>query len=137
MEAFFLDAVEHRYLEEGSSCNVFFVLSNGIVVTPSLEDTILPGITRKSVLQLAREQGLNTEERRVPVEEVFSDAREAFVTGTAAGIAYIQSITHEGRTVEFSGGKMGEVTRSLLTTLKGIQYGALPDRHGWMFPALS
>jgi len=134
MEAFFLDAREHRYFEEGSSCNVFFVLKNGIVVTPSLEDTILPGITRKSVLLLAQEQGLKTEERRVSVEEVFSDVREAFVTGTAAGIAHIESITHEGKTAEFSGGKMGDVTAALLKTLKGIQYGAVADSHGWMFP---
>jgi branched-chain amino acid aminotransferase len=136
MEAFFLDAREHRYFEEGSSCNVFFVRKDGTLVTPSLEDTILPGITRKSVLILAGEMGIKTEERRVSVEEALSDMKESFVTGTAAGISLIESITHEGKTAVYSGGKMGEVTRALLRKLKGIQYGAEPDTHGWMFPAI-
>ncbi len=135
MEAIFLDAKEHRYFEEGSSCNIFFVMKNGTIVTPSLEDTILPGITRKSVLQLARESGIKTEERRVAVEEVFQDAAEAFVTGTAAGITYFDSLTHEGKTVSFGSGKIGEVTLGLLKTLKGIQFGALPDAHEWMVPS--
>ena len=65
MEALFLDAREHQYFEEGSSCNLFFVMKNGTLVTPSLEDTILPGITRRSVLLLAKEKGVATEERRV------------------------------------------------------------------------
>lgn len=136
MEAIFLDARERRFFEEGSSCNIFFVMKNGSVVTPSLEDTILPGITRKSVLVLARDQGLKTEERRIGVEEAFSDARECFVSGTAAGVSHIESITHDGRTAVFGDGKMGDVTRSFLKALKGIQYGAVPDTHGWMVPAL-
>jgi branched-chain amino acid aminotransferase len=136
MEAIFLDAREHAFFEEGSSCNIFFVMKNGTLVTPSLEDTILPGITRKSILVLAAEKGLATEERRVSVKEVFAKARECFVSGTAAGITPIESITHEGREAVFSGRAVGEVTRGLLKTLKGIQYGALPDTHHWMFPAL-
>jgi branched-chain amino acid aminotransferase len=136
MEAVFLDAREHAYFEEGSSCNLFFVMKSGALVTPSLEDTILPGITRRSVLVLAREKGIAVEERRVSVKEVFADARECFVSGTAAGITSIESITHEGREAVFSGRAVGEVTRDLLKTLKGIQYGAVPDTHGWMFPAL-
>jgi branched-chain amino acid aminotransferase len=65
MEALFLDAREHAYFEEGSSCNIFFVMKNGSLVTPSLEDTILPGITRKSILVLAKEKGIAVEERRI------------------------------------------------------------------------
>jgi branched-chain amino acid aminotransferase len=136
MEAVFLDAEEHQYFEEGSSCNLFFVMKNGTLVTPSLEDTILPGITRKSVLVLAKEKGLRTEERRVSVKEVFSKATECFVAGTAAGITPLESLTHEGKEAVFSGRAVGDVTKDLLKTLKGIQYGALPDTHGWMFPAL-
>jgi branched-chain amino acid aminotransferase len=136
MEAVFLDAREHEYFEEGSSCNIFFVMKDGTLVTPSLEDTILPGITRKSVLILAQEKGMRTEERRVSVTEVFSNARECFVSGTAAGITPIESITHEGREVAFCSRKTGEATRELLVALKGLQYGAAPDTHGWMFPAL-
>ena len=69
------------------------------------------------------------------VEEVFQNAKEAFVTGTAAGITHFDSLTHEGRTVNFGSGKMGDVTHGLLKTLKGIQFGAVPDTHEWMFTA--
>ncbi len=132
MEAIFLDAAEQRYIEEGSSCNIFFYLKNGILVTPELLDTILPGVTRMSVLTLGKDLGIKTEERRISIDEVLSEATEAFVTGTAAGIAHIESITHKGKTARFSNGAMGEVTRSLARQLKGIQYGAVFDRHGWM-----
>jgi branched-chain amino acid aminotransferase len=135
MEAIFLDACEHRYIEEGSSCNLFFLLKNGTLVTPSLEDTILPGITRLSVLDIARDQGIQTEERRIAIEEVFSEAVECFASGTAAGVTFIASITHEGREKVFRGGTMGEFTSHALKTLKGIQYGVLEDRFGWMVPA--
>jgi branched-chain amino acid aminotransferase len=134
MEAVFLDAKDHSFFEEGSSSNLFFVMKDGTLVTPSLEDTILPGITRKSVLVLAQDQGLKTEERRISVKEVFSKAKECFVSGTAAGITSIESLTHDGREAVFCERRMGEVTRSLLKTLKGIQYGALPDARGWMVP---
>jgi len=132
MEAIFLDAAEQRYIEEGSSCNVFFYLRNGTLVTPELLDTILPGVTRMSVLTLAKDMGIKTEERRISIDEVLSDATETFVTGTAASIAHIESITHKGKTASFANGKMGDVTHSLAKRLKGIQYGAVEDKHGWM-----
>jgi branched-chain amino acid aminotransferase len=136
MESVFLDAREQAYFEEGSSCNIFFVMKDGTLVTPRLEDTILPGITRKSILILAHEMGIRTEERPVSVKEAFSHAKECFVSGTAAGITSIESITHQGKEAVFAGRAMGEVTGLLLKTLKGIQYGARPDTHGWMFPAI-
>jgi branched-chain amino acid aminotransferase len=132
VEALFLDAEQQSYFEEGSSCNLFFLLRDGTLVTPSLEDTILPGITRASILQLAADRGVRTEERRISVEEVFSEAREVFATGTAAGVTFIQSITHRGREVIFGDGRRGEFTAYALKTLKGIQYGLCPDPHGWM-----
>lgn len=132
MEAMFLDAKEQRYFEEGSSCNLFFLLKDGTLVTPSLEDTILPGITRLSVLQIARDHGLKTEERRISVQEVFSEAKEVFASGTAAGVTYFESITHQGKEVVFGNGTMGEFTAHALKTLKGIQYGVAEDRYGWM-----
>jgi branched-chain amino acid aminotransferase len=135
MEAVFLDAREGRYLEEGSSCNIFAVLRDGKLVTPSLEDTILPGITRASVLELAREAGVKTDERRVSVEEVMADGVELFATGTAAGVTFFESLTHDGRTAAFGRGTIGPVAERLLRTLKGIQYGILPDRRGWMVSA--
>jgi len=135
MEAIFLDPVEHKYVEEGSSCNIFFYQKNGTLVTPELGDTILPGITRKSIITLAREKGIPVEERKISIQEAMSESREAFVTGTAAGVTYLDSITHQGKKALFNDGKMGEVATDLLHTLKGIQYGALPDKHGWMFEA--
>ena len=132
METIFLDANEQRYIEEGSSCNLFFLLKNDVLVTPSLEDTILPGITRASVLQIAREKGLKTEERRISIEEALSDAKEFFASGTAAGVTYIASITHEGKEVVIGEGKMGDFAAYALKTLKGIQYGTIEDRFGWM-----
>ena len=88
------------------------------------------------MIQLAREHGIRAEERRVSVDEVFADGVECFVSGTAAGVTFFESLTHEGRTVTFGDGRIGEATRYLLKTLKGIQYGAIRDSHGWMTPAL-
>lgn len=132
IEVIFLDALERTYIEEGSSSNIFFYLKNGTLVTPTLSDTILPGITRKSILTLAQDMGIQTVERKISIEEVLSEAQEVFVTGTAAGLTYLESITHNGKTVQFNQGKMGTVAKDILKTLKGIQYGALPDRHSWM-----
>lgn len=133
METIFLDSIERKYVEEGSSCNIFFVLRDGVLVTPALGETILPGITRKSVIQLARDAGISVEERNISIDEVLDDSIECFVTGTAAGISHFESITHEGRTVTYSGGEITPIAEKLLVELKGIQYGAIVDRHGWMF----
>ncbi len=133
METVFLDAEKHTYVEEGSSCNIFFLLKNDTLVTPELGDTVLPGITRSSVLQLASESlGWKCEERRISIEEAMSESKECFVTGTAAGVSYIESITRDSTTAVFGDGSMGDVTGTLLRTLKGIQYGKVEDRFGWM-----
>ena len=132
MEVIFLDPQTQTNVEEGSSCNFFLVLRNGTLVTPELGDTILPGITRDSVLTLARDLGIKTEERKLPIQEVLDDGAECFVTGTAAGVSFLESVTHKGKKAVFSGGKMGPVSTQLQKQLKGIQYGILPDTHGWM-----
>jgi branched-chain amino acid aminotransferase len=132
MEAVFLDAVEHKYVEEGSSCNIFFVLEDGTLITPELGDTILPGITRKSVITIAKDLGFKIEERRVTIEEVMNGAVETFVTGTAAGVTHFESLTYKGKERIFGDGKIGPITKKLQSTLKGIQYGLLEDKHGWM-----
>jgi branched-chain amino acid aminotransferase len=133
MEAIFLDTSEQKYVEEGSSCNIFFKMKNGPLVTPELGDTILPGINRKSIITLAGDLGVSVEERRVPIEEVMSNAVETFVTGTAAGVSYIESITCKDKTSVFNNGKQGELTSELLKLLKAIQYGAAEDSRDWMF----
>jgi branched-chain amino acid aminotransferase len=133
MEVIFLDAEKKTFLEEGSSSNIFVLLKDGTLVTPELGDTILPGITRGSILQLAQDMGIKTEERKISIEEAMEEGRECFVSGTAAGLSYLESITYKDKTAVFNDGKMGEVSRQLLVTLKGIQYGKVEDRHGWMY----
>ena len=133
MEAVFLDATEHKYVEEGSSCNIFFKLKDGTLITPELGDTILPGINRKSVMELAEDMGTKVEERKIPIAEVMEKADECFVTGTAAGVSYIESLTWNDKTAVFNGGKQGEITTALQKSLKRIQYGAAEDTKGWMF----
>ena len=134
MEAIFLDSTERKYIEEGSSCNFFCLTKEGILVTPELGDTILPGITRKSIIQLASDRGIKVEERKLAIEEVQDNGAECFVTGTAAGITPITSITHKGNCSVFGDGQPQELTMSLLKELKGIQYGVIEDRYGWMVP---
>ena len=132
MECVFLDAREAKYLEEGSSCNIFVRLKSGELATPELGDTILPGITRLSVIELARDRGVTVSERKLAIEEVLSEGAECFVTGTAAGVTPIEALTHNGKTAVFSGGKVGQLTAELRDVLKGIQYGKLPDAKNWM-----
>jgi branched-chain amino acid aminotransferase len=134
MEVLFLDASERRFVEEGSSCNAFFFLKSGELVTPELGDTVLPGITRKSVIELARAQGVKVSERKIAIEEVLADAKEVFFTGTAAGVSFVESVTHLGTKASF-GSKAGDLTLKLARELKGIQYGAVADGRGWMVKA--
>jgi branched-chain amino acid aminotransferase len=132
VECIFLDAVERKFIEEGSSCNVFFYLKSGELVTPELGDTILPGITRASIIELARDQKVRVSERRLSIEEVMSEGQECFLSGTAAGATPITELSWRGRKVVFNGGKTGELTACIRDTLKGIQYGTLEDPRGWM-----
>ncbi|MDR2768638.1 MAG: aminotransferase class IV [Treponema sp.] len=134
MECVFLDSQNHRYIEEGSSCNIFFHLKSGELVTPELGDTILPGITRKSVIEIARDMGVKVIERKIAIDEAMSETRECFVSGTAAGATPISSLTWQGKKAPFA--FPGELSTAIQKTLKGIQYGALPDTRGWMFPVL-
>jgi len=131
-ECIFLDAVHNKYIEECSSCNILFYLKSGKLVTPELGDTILPGITRSSILELARDMGTETEERKISIEEVLQETKECFVCGTAVGVSPLTSIAYKGKEAVFGGGKTGEFTASIRNTLKGIQYGTIPDKKGWL-----
>jgi branched-chain amino acid aminotransferase len=132
MECIFLDPVERKYIEEGSSCNIFFYLKSGELVTPALGDTILPGITRLSIIELAKDRGVKVLERKISIEEALSETKECFVSGTAAGAAPISSLSYQGKKTVFGDGKPGELTAELQKTLKGIQYGTIPDAKGWL-----
>jgi len=132
MECVFLDSTHRKYIEEGSSCNIFFYLKSGELATPSLGDTILPGITRASIIELARDKGIKVSERQIAIEEALEEAKECFVSGTAAGATPLTSLTWQGKKAVFNGGKEGGFTAEIRNTLKGIQYGKLPDTKGWM-----
>jgi branched-chain amino acid aminotransferase len=132
MECVFLDAVHRKYIEEGSSCNIFFYLKSGELATPELGDTILPGITRASIIELARDRGVKVSERKITIDEALEETKECFVSGTAAGATPLTSLSYQGKKAVFNDGKTGEFTCEIRNTLKGIQYGTLPDTKGWL-----
>lgn len=134
-QVLWLDAQEKKYVEEVGSMNMFFVI-DGEVVTPALVGSILPGITRKSCLQILRDKGYRVSERRVSIDEVVEAAEngklnEAFGTGTAAVISPVGLIRFKDKDYEINGGKMGEITKMLYDTITGIQYGRTEDVYGW------
>jgi branched-chain amino acid aminotransferase len=133
----FLDAVEHRWLEELGGMNVFLVQDDQTIVTPQLSGTILEGVTRDSVITLARELGYTVEERPVDVDEWRKGAAdgsvvEAFACGTAAVITPIGALRWPGGEAVAGNGSPGAVTTELRTALLDIQYGRRPDTHGWV-----
>ncbi len=137
-QVLFLDPVEGRYLEELGGMNVFLVHADGRIVTPELSGSILDGITRSSILQLARDRGLRVEERKVTIDEwrdgVASGAiTEVFACGTAAVVTPIGELKAEDFAIGDIHAAPGEVTMALRKELTDIQYGRLPDRHDWLF----
>ena len=134
-QSLWLDGAEHRYVEEVGQMNIFFDFE-GRVVTPDLRGTILPGVTRESVLALLRDRGTEVEERKIGIDEVVRRSedgtlREAFGAGTAAVITPIGRIGYEGKMHEINGGAAGPLGAELYETLIGIQLGEREDRHGW------
>ncbi|GAB1362277.1 branched-chain amino acid aminotransferase [Rhodobacter sp.] len=135
----FLDARENRWVEELGGMNVFFVFKDGSIITPPLQGTILPGITRKSLIQLAADTGLTITERNYSFDDWKTDAAsgklvEAFACGTAAVIAGIGKVKFEGGEVVIADGQTGAVTTRLRDALVGLQRGQSNDPHGWVHP---
>jgi branched-chain amino acid aminotransferase len=130
-EVIYLDAAEEKYIEEVGAAN-FFAIIDGKMITPELTGSILPGVTRESVLHLAHEKmGMEIEERRISIDEALS-AEEVFCAGTAAIIAPIGSINYQGKEHIFSEGMVGRITKELYGTLTAIQFGTGKDEFGWM-----
>ena len=130
-EVIYLDAAEEKYIEEVGAAN-FFAVINGKLVTPELTGSILPGITRDSVLHLAKNKmDLEVEERRISIDEALR-ADEVFCAGTAAIVAPIGSINYQGKEHTFSNGKIGRITNELYNDLTGIQFGTTNDEFKWM-----
>jgi branched-chain amino acid aminotransferase len=136
-QALFLDAVHRRYVDELSGMNVFFVYADGTLVTPPLTGSILPGITRDSILTLARDRGLSVIERPYEYAEWRSDAasgalREAFACGTAAVITAIATVRSNEGEFTVADGTAGPVTTELRQQLVDIQRGRTPDPYAWV-----
>ena len=133
----FLDAAEHRWIEELGGMNVFFVMQDGSITTPPLGGTILPGITRKSLVALAREEGFTVNEERYSFDQWKTDVEsgkvtEAFACGTAAVVAGIGTVKHSGGEFRIGNGETGPVTGKLREALVGIQRGTREDKHHWV-----
>jgi branched-chain amino acid aminotransferase len=134
-QVLWLDAKEHRYVEEVGTSNIFFYFEDELV-TPPLEGTILPGVTRDSVLRLSRHWKVKASERPVTIEEVIDSCssgslKEVFATGTAAVISPVGEIGYKGKDFKIADGRVGELSRKLYDEITGIQYGHREDPFGW------
>jgi branched-chain amino acid aminotransferase len=135
-QVLFLDAHDHKFVEEMGGMNIMFVQGN-LVRTPPLTDTILRGVTRDSLLVLARDLGLDVSEEPITIDEVVAGVKdgtiaEIFACGTAAVVIGIRSLRFEDGSSVRTTGAPGPVTRRLYDALTGVQYGRAPDRHGWV-----
>jgi len=135
-QVLWLDGVKHANIEEVGSMNMFFVI-DGELITPALNGSILPGITRDSILQIARSMGIKATERTIAVEEVFAAHEkglldEAFGTGTAAVVSAVGEMTWNGRTIKINAGEIGKYSQMLYDKLTGIQMGREADEFNWV-----
>ncbi|MBQ2967997.1 MAG: branched-chain amino acid aminotransferase [Clostridia bacterium] len=134
-QVLWLDGVERKYIEEVGAMNIFFKI-NGKIVTPMLNGSILPGITRDSVIQVCKSWGLEVEERKVSVDELKEayengTLEEVFGTGTAAVISPVGKLRWVDEVMEIGNGEIGEVSQKLYDTITGIQWGKIEDPFGW------
>ena len=136
-QVLWLDGVERKYIEEVGAMNVMFKL-DGKIVTPALTGSILPGITRKSCIEVLKSMGYEVEERLLSVDELVDAMKtgrleEAWGCGTAAVVSPIGKLMYEDVEYEINGGAIGEVTAKLYDTLTGIQWGKCEDPYGWVY----
>ena len=134
-QVLWLDGVERKFIEEVGAMNIFFKIG-GKVVTPALNGSILPGITRDSVLALCRDWGYETEERKISVEELIAAQKdgsleEVFGTGTAAVISPVGKLRYKDDVMVIGNGDIGELSQRLYDTVTGIQLGKIEDKFGW------
>ena len=134
-QVLWLDAAENRYIEEVGTMNIMFVI-DGKLITPPLEGSILPGVTRDSVISLANHWGIPVEERMISIEEVFATAKngtlqEVFGTGTAAVISPVGWIQHNDEMITINKGEIGSLSQKFYDEITGMQYGEKPNLFGW------
>jgi branched-chain amino acid aminotransferase len=135
-QVLWLDGVHKKYVEEVGSMNAMFVFGDTVVTAP-IDGTVLPGVTRDSIIHLLKDWGYKVEERHMPIDELMEGARtgkltEAFGTGTAAVISPIGELCYKGEKAVINDFKTGELTQKLYDTLTGIQWGTLEDPYGWI-----
>ena len=135
-QVLWLDGKEHKYVEEVGSMNMFFVI-DGVVKTPALVGSILPGITRDSVIKVCKKAGIPVEECRISEDEILEAVEkgtlnEAFGSGTAAVISPVGVLHAKGRDIVINNNEMGKITSFLYDKITGIQYGKLADEFGWV-----
>ena len=135
-QVLWLDGVERKYIEEVGAMNIFFKI-NGTVVTPKLNGSILPGVTRNSCIELCKSWGLPVEEKRISVDELFEAAEngtleEVWGTGTAAVISPVGHLRWEDKVVQIKDGGIGEISQKLYDTVTGIQLGRIEGPKGWV-----
>ena len=134
-QVLWLDGVERKYVEEVGTMNVFFVIGDE-VVTPALQGSILPGVTRMSAIEILKSWGLNVSERPIEIQEIYDayqngQLKEAFGTGTAAVISPIGQLKWDDHVMEINNGKIGDISQRLYDTLTGIQWGDIEDTMHW------
>ncbi len=137
-QVLWLDGVERKYIEEVGAMNVMFKI-NGEIVTPMLSGSILPGITRKSCIELLKSEGFKVTERLISVDELEKALKdgtleEAWGCGTAAVVSPIGELNYKGEKFLIGGGKIGQTTQHLYDALTGIQWGKTKDTFGWTYP---
>ncbi len=135
-QVLWLDGRENKYVEEVGAMNMMFVIDGKLITAPT-GGSILPGITRKSVLRIAKDMGMEVEERRVSVQELYDAYREgklteAFGTGTAAVISPVGILEYRGDVIKLSDGEIGEVSMAIYNNLTAIQWGKKEDVYGWI-----
>ena len=135
-DVLWLDAAENKYVEEIGTSNAFFRIADEVITAPLTSGTILPGITRNSVLALLRKWGVNVSERKLSIDEIVEASKngtlqEIFASGTAAVISPIGWLNYKGTDVQVADGKVGPVAQKLYDTLYGMQTGTVADDMGW------
>ena len=135
-QVLWLDGVEKKYVEEVGAMNIMFKI-DGKIYTSEAGVTVLPGVTRRSIMELCRDWGYEVIEGKLAIADIMQAGREGkleevFGTGTAAVVSPVKELTWKGESIQISGGQIGELTQKLYDTLTGIQWGKLPDEKGWI-----
>ncbi len=135
-QVLWLDAVERKYVEEVGTMNIFFNI-DGTIITPKLSGSILPGITRNSVITFLKDKGYTVEERKITIDEVFTAShegklKEVFGTGTAAVISPVGKLSYYNELIEINDNKIGETCKLIYDNITGIQNGTVEDKFNWI-----